>query len=110
MPSKLNTNTCAGRQHQLSPGYYRQVVMLLDSSVKGALCVTQKNVVDVLILLYFIELIQQQQQERFNDLPQGVSREFSVSKAFSIPTMNFPTKTTFPVGIVNFWPNASISY
>lgn len=110
MPSKLNTKTCAGWQHQLRPGYYWQVVMLLDSSVKGAFCVTQKNVVDVLILLYFIELIQQQQQERFNNVLQRVSREFSVSKAFSIPTMNFSTKTTFPIGFVNFCLNTSIFY
>lgn len=82
--------------------------MLLESSVKGAFYVTQKNVVDVLILLYFIELIQQQQEERFNNLPQRVSRAFSISQTFSISTNEFPTEVLFPIGIVNFYLNASI--
>lgn len=109
MPSKLNTKTCAGWQHQLSPGYYRKVVMLLDSSLKKAFEVTQKNVVDVLILLYFIELIQQQQQESFNNPPQTVSREYCFKSFFKFCN-EFPTKTTFPIGIVSFCPNASIFY
>lgn len=88
MPSKLNRKTCVFWQAWLLPA----VAMLLDSSVKGAFYVTQKNVVDVLILLFFIEQIQQQNQERFNSLPQRVSREFSVQRALSIPTMNFPQK------------------
>lgn len=91
MPSKLNRKTCAFWQAWLLPA----AEMLLDSSVKGAFYVTQKNVVDVLILLVFIELIQQQNQERFNSLPQRGSREFSLQRAFSIPTMNFPLKN-FP--------------
>lgn len=86
MPRQLNRKTWAFWQAWLLP----EVAMLLDSSVKGAFYVTQKNVVDVLILLVFIELIQQQKQERFNSLPQRVSREFSAQRAYSIPTMNFP--------------------
>lgn len=43
MPSKLNTKTCAGWQHQLCSGYYQQVVMLLELSVKGAFYITQKK-------------------------------------------------------------------
>lgn len=54
MPSKLNRKTCAFWQAWLLPA----AVMLLDSSAKGAFHVTQKNVVDRLILLVFIELIQ----------------------------------------------------
>lgn len=79
MPSKLNTKTCAGWEHQLCFGYYQQVVMLLELSVKGAFYVTQKNVVDVLILLYFIELIQEQNQKRLITYCQRVSRELSLS-------------------------------
>lgn len=86
MPSKLNRKTCAFWQAWL----LLAAEMLLDSSVKGAFYVTQKNVVDVLIVVVFIELIQQQNQERFNSLPQRGSREFSLQRAFSIPTMNFP--------------------
>lgn len=86
MPSKLNRKTWAFWQAWLLPA----VAMLLDSSVKGAFYVTQKNVVDVLVLLVFMELIQQQNHERFNSLSQRVSREFSAQRAFSIPTINFP--------------------
>lgn len=109
MPSKLNTTTCAGWQHQLCSGYYQQVVMLLELGVKGAFYVSQKNVVDVLILLYFMELIQQQNQKRLITYPRESVENFLFQKLFNSYN-EFPTKTTFPLGIVNFCINAPIFF